>query len=69
MAVTQGMYVRAVLVDPCADLISSADGPVTGDDDIDVVRHALEQPQPNKVILDRVIGAVEVVLDHATAVP
>jgi hypothetical protein len=61
MAVTQGMYVRAVLVDPCAYLISSADGPVTGDDDIDVVRHALEQPQPNKVVLDRVIGAVQVV--------
>ena len=58
-AVTQGMHVRAVQFDPCAYLISSADGPVTGDDDIDVVRHALEQPQPGEVVLDRVIGAVQ----------
>jgi hypothetical protein len=32
---------------------------VTRDDDIDVVRHALEQPQPNKVVLNRVSGVVE----------
>ena len=57
MAVTQGMHVRSILFDPCAYLISSADGPVTGDEDIDVVRHALEQPQPNEVVLDRVIAA------------
>ena len=56
MAVTQGMHVRAILFDPCAHLISSADGPVTGDEDIDVVRHALEQPQPNEVVLDRIRG-------------
>src|SRR5687768_10863835 len=42
MAVTQGMHVRAVLFDPCMYLTSSADGPVAGDDDIDVVRHVLE---------------------------
>src|SRR4029453_16195700 len=40
-AVTQGMPVGAVLFDPCGYLISSADGPVTRDEDIDVVRHAL----------------------------
>jgi hypothetical protein len=55
------MYVRAIQFDPCAYLISSADGPVTRDDDINVVRHALQQPQRNEVVLDRVIGAVEVV--------
>src|SRR6266508_212021 len=32
--VTQGMNVRAILVDPCVYLISSADGPVAGDEDI-----------------------------------
>jgi hypothetical protein len=37
-------------------LISSADGPVAGDDDIDVARHALEQPQRGEVVLDRVSG-------------
>src|SRR5919202_326402 len=59
-AVTQGMHVRAVLVDPCAYLISSADGPVTRDEDIDVVRHALQQPQRGEVVLDRVRGVVQV---------
>jgi hypothetical protein len=34
MAVTQGMHVRSILLDPCAYLISSTDGPVTGDEDI-----------------------------------
>ena len=61
IAVTQGLHVRAVLFDPCAYLISSADGPVTRDEDINVVRHALQQPQPDEVVLDRVIGAVQVV--------
>ena len=61
MAVAQGVHVRAVLVDPCAYLIGSADGSVTGDEDIDVVRHAREQSQPNDVVLDRVVGAGEVV--------
>ena len=56
MAVTQGLHVRAIQFDPCAYLISSADGPVTGDEDIDVVRHVLEQPQPNEVVLDRIRG-------------
>ena len=37
--VTQGMHVRPILVDPCAYLIRSADGPVTRDEDIDVARH------------------------------
>ena len=45
MAVTQGMHVRAILFDSCAYLISSADGTVAADDDIDVARHAFEQPQ------------------------
>ena len=56
MAVTQGLHVRAIQFDPCAYLISSADGPVTGDEDIDAVRHALKQPQPNEVVLDRIRG-------------
>src|SRR5690348_7622846 len=43
MSVTQGVHVRAILVDPCAYLISSADGPVAGDKDIDVARRVLEQ--------------------------
>ena len=43
MGVTQGVHVRPILVDPCVYLISSADGPVAGDEDIDVfARHALE---------------------------
>jgi hypothetical protein len=58
--VTQGVHVRAILVDPCVCLISSADGPVAGDDDIDVVRRALEQPQCGEVVLDRVSGVVQV---------
>jgi hypothetical protein len=55
-AVTQGVHVRPILVDPCVYLISSADGTVAGDDDIDVARHALEQPERGKVVLDRVSG-------------
>ena len=57
LIVTQGLHVRPILVDPCAYLISSADGPVTRDKDIDVARHALEQPQRGEVVLDRVSGA------------
>ena len=53
MGVTQGVRVRPILVDPCVYLISFADGPVAGDEDIDVARHALEQPQRGKVVLDR----------------
>ena len=60
MSVTQGVHVRPILVDPCVYLISSADGPVAGDDDIDVVRHALEQPQRDEVVPDRVSGVVQV---------
>ena len=60
MGVTQGVHVRPVLVDPCVYLVSSADGAVAGDDDIDVARHALEQPQRGEVVLDRVGGAVQV---------
>ena len=54
--VTHGVHVRAILVDPCGYLISSADGPVTGDEDIDVARRALEQPQRGEVVVDRVSG-------------
>lgn len=60
MGVTQGVHVRPILVDACAYLISSADGPVAGDEDIDVVRRALEQPQRGEVVLDRVRGVVQV---------
>src|SRR5271167_1789265 len=58
--VTQGLHVRTILVVPCVYLISSADGPVAGDEDIDVARHALEQPQRGEVVLDRVSGVVQV---------
>jgi hypothetical protein len=40
--VTQGLCVRAILFDPCSYLISSADRPVTGDEDINVAGHGLE---------------------------
>ena len=60
MSVTQGVHVRPVLVDPYVYLISSADGPVAGDEDIDVARRALEQPQRGEVVLDRVRGVVQV---------
>jgi hypothetical protein len=33
MGVTQGVHVRAIPVDPCGYLVSSADGPVAGDED------------------------------------
>ena len=59
-AVTQGMYVLPILVDPCLYLTGSADGPVAGDDDIDVARHALEQPQRGEVVLDWIRFVVEV---------
>jgi len=45
------MHVRAILFDPCAYLISSAEGPVAGDEDIDVARDALDQPQSGEVVL------------------
>jgi len=54
------MHVRAILFDPCRYLISSADGPVTRDEDIDVVCHVLEQPQRGQVVLNRVRGVVQV---------
>jgi hypothetical protein len=59
MGVTQGVHVRPILVDPCVYLISSDDGPVAGDEDIDVARYALEQPR-GEVVLDRVTGVVQV---------
>ena len=40
----QGVHVRPIKLDPSVYLITVADGPVAGDDDIDVARHALEQP-------------------------
>jgi hypothetical protein len=52
------MYARS-WSDPCVYLISSAGGPVAGYEDIDVARHALEQPQRGEVVLDRV-GGVQV---------
>ena len=39
-----------------AYLMGSTDGLVSGDDDIDVVRSASEQPQRSKVGLNRVCG-------------
>jgi len=54
--VTQGLHVRPILVDPCLYLISSAGRPVARDDDIDVARHALEQPQRGEVVLNRDCG-------------
>ena len=60
MGVTQGVHVRPIQVDPCVNLISSADGTVAGDEDIDVARHLLEQPQRGEVVLDRVSGVVQV---------
>ncbi len=58
-AVPQGVHVRAIQGDPFADLISSADGPVTGDDNVDLIGHVLECPQPDEVLADRVVGAGE----------
>jgi Natural resistance-associated macrophage protein len=60
LGVTQGVHVRAILADPCVCLIGSADGPVAGDEDIDALRRALEQPQRGKIVLDRVRGVVQV---------
>ena len=60
-AITQGKHIRPVQLDPCAHLVGDGHGPVTRDDDIDLVRHVLEQPQPDEVLLDRVVGAVQVV--------
>ena len=56
IGVAQGVHVRAILVDPGAQLIGTADGPVAGDDDIDIACHALEQPQSVEVVLDRIGG-------------
>ena len=58
--VTQGVHVRAILVDPCGYLISSAGGPVAGDEGIDFARRALEQAQRGEVVLDRVRGVIQV---------
>jgi DNA-binding MarR family transcriptional regulator len=60
LGVTHGVHVRPILVDPGVYLMSSADGPVAGDEDIDVAGHALEQPQRGEVVLDRVRGVVQV---------
>ena len=58
--VTQGIHVRPILVDPGVYLIRSADGPVAGDEDIDVTRHGLQQPQRGEVVPDRISGVAEV---------
>src|SRR4051812_22775106 len=55
-AVAQGVQVRPILVDPGMYLVSSADGSVAGDEDIDVARHVLQQPQRGEAVLDRVSG-------------
>ena len=60
VGVAQGMHIRPILVDPSVYLIIYADGAVAGDEDIDVARHALEQPQREEVVLDRVSGVVQV---------
>jgi hypothetical protein len=60
IVVTQGMQIRPILVDPWAYLIGSADGPVARDDDVNVVRHVLEQPQRGEVVLNRVSGVAQV---------
>jgi len=56
LGVAQGAHVRPILVDPGVYLISSTDGPVAWDQDTDVARNALEQPQRGDVVLDRVSG-------------
>jgi AcrR family transcriptional regulator len=58
--VAHGVHVRPILADPCARLIGSGGGPVAGDEDIDVIRRALEQLQRGEVVLDRVGGVVQV---------
>src|SRR5262245_1487935 len=50
-AVTQGEHVRPIRLDPCAQLVGSADRTVARDENIDVVRNALEQPQRGEVVL------------------
>ena len=60
VAVAQRFDVGAVQLDPPPDLDASADRSVAGDEDIDVARHRLEQPQGRQVVLDRVGGVVEV---------
>ncbi len=60
LGVTQGVQVRPVLFEPCVYLIRSADGPVARDEDIDVVRRVLNQPQRGEVVPDRVRGFVQV---------
>jgi hypothetical protein len=60
VGVTEGVHVRPILLDPCAHLIGPANGPVAGDDNLDVARHTVEQPQPGEIVLDRVRGVVEV---------
>jgi hypothetical protein len=41
--VSQGLDVCAIQFGPCAYLIGSADGPVAGDDDADIVGHTFKQ--------------------------
>src|SRR4051794_28623227 len=60
IVVMQGMQIRPILIDPLAYVIGSADGSVARDDDANVVRHVLEQPQRGEVVLDRVSGAAHV---------
>ena len=57
VTITQGLHVRAILFDPCAELIRSTDGPMTWDKNIDVARQPLDQPQRGEVVLNRVSGA------------
>lgn len=52
-SVAQGVHVRAVLVDPCPQLIASAHEAVTWDEHIDVVRHGFDQLQRTPATIRR----------------
>lgn len=60
VGVTQSLHVRPILLDPCAYLIGSVNGPVAGDDDIGGVCRGLEQPQRDEVVLDRINRVIQV---------
>jgi hypothetical protein len=52
----QGRHVRPIQCDSRRELRSPADGAVTGDDDLDVVGHALEQLERAEIVLERIRG-------------
>jgi hypothetical protein len=55
MTVTKGNHIRSIQVDPCPQLLSVTDRPMTWDDDADVFGHVLESLQPDEVVLDRIL--------------